>query len=208
MLCHLAKQRLRLFGASGVEAIFRKALLNLLSAVLFSYLSSPRQHSPTMADPFSIAVGVVGIVVPALHGTHILIDDVNRIIDAPAAIQTLREHLESTVLGLESLKAIPEPEWQSLGSAMAEQSKAAVKTCGSACDNFRNDLQRWTRRSRGGELSWRDRANVGLLKEKQIKAMSGHLQSCKLTCNSVVGMATLCGNPLGMNQRGEDADFA
>ncbi|CZT24134.1 uncharacterized protein RCC_09851 [Ramularia collo-cygni] len=124
-----------------------------------------------MADPFSIAVGVVGIVVPALHA--------------------LRVDLHSAVLALESLKAIPEPEWHSLGLALAEQLKDAVKTCGSACDNFRNDLQRWTRRSRDGDLSWRDRANVGFFKERQIRAMSEHLQSCKLACSSVAGMGTL-----------------
>lgn len=144
-----------------------------------------------MADPFSIAVGVVGIVVPALHGTRVLINDVKRIANAPETIQALRVDLDSTVLALESLKAIPEPEWQSLGLALAEQSKNAVKTCGSACDIFRNDLQRWTRRSRDGELSWRDRANVGFFKERQIQAMSEHLQSCKLACSSVAGMGTL-----------------
>ncbi|KAK4978547.1 hypothetical protein LTR28_005075 [Elasticomyces elasticus] len=144
-----------------------------------------------MADPLTIAAGVVSIVIPALHGTHVLIDDVKRIIDAPEAVQALRDDLGSTALALESLKAIPESEWQLLGSAVAEQSKDAVKTCGSACDHFRNDLQRWTRRSRDGELSWRDRANVSFLKQQQVKAMSEHLQSCKLTCSSVAGMRTL-----------------
>lgn len=147
-----------------------------------------------MADPLSITAGVVGIVVPALHGTRVLIDDVKRITDAPEAIRALREDLKSTALALESLQAIPESEWQSLGSTVAEQSKEAVKICGSACDNFRNDLQRWTRRSRGGELSWRDRANVGFFKQQQVKAMSEHLQSCKLTCSSVAGMGTLYEN--------------
>lgn len=144
-----------------------------------------------MADPLSIAVGVIGIIVPALHGTRKLVDDVNKIIDAPEAIKSLREDLTSAASALESLKAIPESEWESLGSTVAEQSKHAVTTCGSACDNFRSDLQRWTRRSRNGELSWRDRANIGFFKERQIKAMSEHLQRCKLTCSSVVGMGTL-----------------
>lgn len=144
-----------------------------------------------MADPLSIAMGVVGIVVPALHGTRLLVNDVKQIINAPEAIQALQEDLDSTVLALESLKVIPEPEWQSLGLTLAEQSNDAVRTCGSACDGFRNDLHRWTRRSRGGDLSWRDRANIGFFKEKQIRAMSEHLRSCKLVCSSVAGMGTL-----------------
>lgn len=147
-----------------------------------------------MADPLSIVAGVVGIVVPALHRTRVLIDDVKKIIDAPEAIRALQADLNSTELALESLKAVSESEWQSLGLTIAEQSKDAVRTCGSACDTFRSDLQRWTRRSRSGELSWRDRANVGFFKDRQIKAMSEHLQSCKLTCSSVAGMGTLYSN--------------
>ena len=61
-----------------------------------------------MAEPFSIAVGVVGVVVPALHGTRKLVDDVTKIIDAPEAIRSLREDLTSAALALESLKAILE----------------------------------------------------------------------------------------------------
>ena len=144
-----------------------------------------------MADPLSIVANVVGIAVPALHGMRKLIDDVTNIVDAPQAIQSLRDDLTSAALALECLKAIPESEWESLGSPVADQSRHAVETCGSACDNFRMDLQRWTRRSRNGELSWRDRTNIGFFKERQIKAMSNHLQSCKLTCSTVAGMATL-----------------
>lgn len=106
-----------------------------------------------MAVPLSIAAGVIGIVVPALHGTRKLVDDVTKIVDAPEAIRSLRDDLTSATLAFESLKAIPESEWESLGSNVAEQSKHAVETCGSACDNIHGDLQRWTRRSRNGELS-------------------------------------------------------
>lgn len=145
-----------------------------------------------MPEPFSIATGTVGIVVAVLHVTRKLTDDVKSIIDAPAAIQALRDDLQATVLALESLKDILETEWQSLGPTVAEQANHAMKAWGSACDIFRSDLQRWTRRSRSGELSWRDRTHVGFWKERQIKAMSEHLQSCKLACTSVATMGTLC----------------
>ena len=46
-----------------------------------------------MADPFSIGAGVVGIIVPALDGTRLLLDDLQCIIDAPRAIETLKEDL-------------------------------------------------------------------------------------------------------------------
>jgi hypothetical protein len=41
-----------------------------------------------MADPLSIGAGVVGIIVPAVHGSRLLLDDIQSIIDArkPSAI--------------------------------------------------------------------------------------------------------------------------
>lgn len=97
-----------------------------------------------MSDPLSVSAAIVGIVVPALHGTRLLIDDVKRITNAPYVIQRLQTDLDSTCLALESLRAIDETKWQLLGAAIAEQSKDAVKACESACDRFRSDLQRWT----------------------------------------------------------------
>jgi hypothetical protein len=144
-----------------------------------------------MSDPFTITAGVVGIVVPALHGARLLIDDLKKITDAPRVVTSLETDLTSVSSSLESLKAINEPQWQVLGSRIVDQSKAAVKTCTTACDAMRGDLQRWTRRSRDGKLSWRDKANIGFFKERRVKAMSEQLQSCKQTLSSVVGVATL-----------------
>jgi hypothetical protein len=56
---------------------------------------------------------------------------------------------------------------------------------------FRNDLQRWTRHSEDGRLMWQDRANIGFFKQRRIKTMSEQLQNCKVTINSIVGIATL-----------------
>ena len=36
-----------------------------------------------MADPLSITASVVGITVPALHGTRLLLDDLERLKDTP-----------------------------------------------------------------------------------------------------------------------------
>jgi hypothetical protein len=82
-------------------------------------------------------------------------------------------------------------EWESLGKTIAEESKTTISTCTRACNEFRNDLQRWTRHSGDGKLAWRDRANVGFLKQGRIKTMSEQLQSYKVTINSVVSIATL-----------------
>jgi hypothetical protein len=145
-----------------------------------------------MTDPLSVAASVVGVTVPALHGTRLLLDYLQSIIDAPKAVETLREDLLSVDMALKSLQAVKDPDWESLGNTVVEQSKATISTCTRACDMFRVDLQRWTRHSDEGKLSWQDRANVGFLKQHRIKAISNQLQTCKISINSVVGIATLC----------------
>jgi Fungal N-terminal domain of STAND proteins len=145
-----------------------------------------------MADPLSIGAGVVGIIVPALHGTRLLLGDLRCIVDAPKAIETLKEDLCSVEMALTSLQAVKDVEWELLGNTVVEQSKATINTCTKACDMFRADLQRWTKHSDEGKLSWQDRANVGFFKQHRIRAISDQLQTCRISINSVVGIATLC----------------
>ncbi|KAF2807031.1 uncharacterized protein BDZ99DRAFT_422403 [Mytilinidion resinicola] len=143
-----------------------------------------------MPDLLSVAASIVGITVPALHGTRLLLDDLNKIVDAPNVVQTLREDIASVGMALQSLQTIKDPEWENLGETIANQSKATIRNCERLCSMFRGNLQRWTKHSEG-RLSWHDRAKVGFFKERQIKAMSEQLQSCKIAFNSAVGTATL-----------------
>jgi hypothetical protein len=145
-----------------------------------------------MADPLAVAASVVGITVPALHGTRLLLDDLYRIKDAPEAVKSLKEDILSVDLALNSLQAVEDREWESLGGTIADESKAAITSCIRACAAFRTDLRRWTRHSADGKLSWQDRANVGFFKQRRIKSVSEQLQSCKITLNAVVSIATLC----------------
>lgn len=142
-----------------------------------------------MTDPLSITAGVVGIIVPALHGTRLLLEDLQQLKDAPKTVKRLMEDVRSVDTSLKFLQSMEEREWESLG--VAEESKTVISSCTQACDVFRTDLQRWTKHSEDGKLAWQDRTNVGFFKQGQIKAMSEQLQNCKLTINSVVGIATL-----------------
>ena len=145
----------------------------------------------SMAEGLGATASVVGIVVPALHGVRLLFDDLKKIIEAPEVVASLATEVEALRLSLESLKAIDDSQWETLGKTVSDQCKAAITTCTAACDALREDLHRWTKRSADGKLSWRDRANIGFFKERQIKARSEQLQSYKLTLNSAVGAATL-----------------
>ena len=144
-----------------------------------------------MADPLSIAASIVGVTVPALHGARLLLDDLQKINDAPETVKRLKDDVRSVDMALTSLQTMEDEAWESLGKTIAEKSKAMISTCTRACDEFRNDLKRWTRHSGNGGLTWQDRANVGFFKQGRIKTMSEQLQNCKVTITSVVCIATL-----------------
>jgi hypothetical protein len=144
-----------------------------------------------MGDPLSITAGVVGTVVPALHGIRLLLEDLQQLREAPKTVKRLREDVHSVDTALSLIQSVEDREWGLLGPSVAEESKRTISSCLQACDLFRTDLQRWTRHSKDGNLGWKDRTNVGLFKQGQIKAMSEQLQNCKLTINSTVNIATL-----------------
>jgi len=144
-----------------------------------------------MADPLSITASAVGIIVPALHGTRLLLDDLQQLNDAPKTIKRLVDDVHSVHTTLELVKGVEDGDWKSLGQNVAEQSKATISSCTQACNLFRADLQKWTRHSEDGKLTWLDRANVGFFKKDQAKAMSEQLQGCKLAINLIVSVATL-----------------
>jgi len=75
-----------------------------------------------MSDPFSIAAGTVGIVVPALHGIRLLHEDLQQLKDAPKTIQRLTEDVQLVDTDLKLLEGVEEKEWVLLGAAIAEQS--------------------------------------------------------------------------------------
>lgn len=144
-----------------------------------------------MSDPLSITASVVGIIVPALHGTRLLLEDLQQLKDAPKTFNRLAEDVRSVDTALKLLQGVENREWDLLGAGIAGESKTMISSCTQACDLFRTDLQRWTRHSEDGKLAWRDRASVGFFKQGQIKAMLEQLSNCKLTINSVVSIATL-----------------
>ena len=144
-----------------------------------------------MADPLSITASVVGIVVPALHATRLLLEDLQQLKDAPKTVKCLVDDVRSVDTALELLQSVEKREWNLLGTGVAEKAETAITSSMQACNLFRADLKKWTGHSEDGKLAWVDRANVGFFKKGQVKAMSEQLQSCKLAINLIVSIATL-----------------
>ncbi|KAJ5664070.1 hypothetical protein N7507_004801 [Penicillium longicatenatum] len=142
-----------------------------------------------MADPLSITASIVGIVGPALHGVRLLAADLKQIKDAPENVAALRESIGSVERSLVSLDSVGDETWESLG--VTENTKSTIKICGETCDEFRLDLQRWTKHSKHDSLSLLDRSKIGFWKQHHIESMEKKLLNCQVTITEVVSIATL-----------------
>ncbi|OIW27996.1 hypothetical protein CONLIGDRAFT_634325 [Coniochaeta ligniaria NRRL 30616] len=144
-------------------------------------------------EGLAFAASVVGVVGPALHCVRQLVDDIQKIVDAPSAVKALKDDLTTIDEALTSLQTISDYQWESLGETVVNQTKAATNLCTQSCEKFRSAIGRWTRHSDvgGGKLSWRDRAMVGFFKQSQLKSTAEQLQNCKSTLTWVVSIAVL-----------------
>ena len=59
-----------------------------------------------MADSLNIAASVVGVAVPALHGTRLLLDDLQKLKDAPKTVRRLEEDGHSIEMALATLQTV------------------------------------------------------------------------------------------------------
>ena len=144
-----------------------------------------------MSETLAVAANVVGVLVPTLTGMRLLLHDLQTLKEAPQTIRRLEEDIRSVCAALDTLRAVENSEWESLGVRVATELKTTISSCAKACDQFKADLKHWTRHSQGRKLVMQDRASVGFLKQGQVKAMSEQIINCRLSVNSVVSIATL-----------------
>ena len=85
-----------------------------------------------MADPLSITASAVGVIVPALHGTRLLLEDLQQLKDAPKTVNRLVEDVHSVDTALKLLQSVEEREWELLGAGIAEQSETTISKIGRA----------------------------------------------------------------------------
>ena len=118
-----------------------------------------------MADPLSITASVVGIVIPALQATRLLLEDLQQLKDAPKTVKRLMEDVQSVNKELALLRGIADTDWELLGAGVDEHAKTTFNSCTQACRLFQTNLQRWMRHSEDGKLAWLDRTSVGFFKQ-------------------------------------------
>ncbi|KAK6428869.1 hypothetical protein LTR95_014982 [Oleoguttula sp. CCFEE 5521] len=144
-----------------------------------------------MADGLGIAAAVIGIAGAALQISQSLYEDLHAISNAPKTVRALEADISTLTTSVKALGGIEEPEWQKLGSEIADQIKSVLRQCQTACTTFRADLTRWTRHSAPNELAVRDRIVLGVYRQKEIASVSQQVQNWKSSFASIVGLATV-----------------
>jgi hypothetical protein len=142
-----------------------------------------------MSDPVSVVGLVISVIVPAVQGVRALHDEIQHIKNAPHTLKNLGHDVESVTTVLDLFKDHANGQEQtSFGQNIAKKLVGPVTHCKEECEIFRTKLQRWQRHSTDGNLGFRDRATIAWNQE-DIKAMSGELQSHKLTINNALTAA-------------------
>jgi hypothetical protein len=95
-------------------------------------------------DALCITGAAVGIAAPAAHYVHLLLNDLQNIVDGPETMESLKNDLLSVDQALASLQFVSDSQWKLLGEYVVTQSKAATSSCKESCDRFRTALSRWT----------------------------------------------------------------
>lgn len=114
-------------------------------------------------DPLSIAAGIVGLIVPALHGTRLLLDDLRQLNEAPKAIKRLVDDVHSVDIALKLLQAVEDREWDLLGAGIAEHSKTTISSCTLACKSFQNPSPAMDRTFKRWQISMAGSNKCGIL---------------------------------------------
>ncbi|KAL1839511.1 hypothetical protein VTJ49DRAFT_1449 [Mycothermus thermophilus] len=140
-----------------------------------------------MADPLSIASGVVGI----LSTVQTLLSDFDNIINAPKTLQSLKTRLKQLDQALASLQSVKDEEWQSLGDSVVAQSRTALESCEKTCNQLRTTLDRWTRRTGKGELKLLDRFLFGYFRQPQVKSINDELSQALAEITALAATANL-----------------
>ncbi|EYB22904.1 hypothetical protein FG05_11212 [Fusarium graminearum] len=126
-----------------------------------------------MADPFSIAASIIGIIAATLEGIGLLSNTIKNIRYAPESVRNIQRELDQLKPLLARLEfAIREDSTELI---LGPEIKLALESCNQACTEFSISLTHWTRHSSGNRSSLRDNAKIGVLRQRRIRLLNDQL---------------------------------
>ncbi|RSM00889.1 hypothetical protein CEP52_008853 [Fusarium oligoseptatum] len=147
-----------------------------------------------MAEIVGTVSAAVSLTTTTLHAVRILANDLGSIKDAPQTITNAKTELHNVQSVIESLQAaLNQSDWQPVLSDITctGNLEAALKACSDVCDRFHEELKKLLRHSKEGDLSRRDRFNVGFFAKNKVVAFISELNVCKSTISLALNGANL-----------------
>jgi N-methylhydantoinase B/oxoprolinase/acetone carboxylase alpha subunit len=146
-------------------------------------------------DPLSITAATIGISGATIASIASVRNTVNNIQDADEVVGDIRTQLESIQRPLDSLKELRITDTGTLTAskeALARSGVAeAVNDCGKACAAFDKKLQKWTKHSPEGKLSFRDKMTVGVWNKEKVITFKTRVETCQLSMQFAVSSVQL-----------------
>ena len=151
-----------------------------------------------MAEIVGTVSAAVSLTTTTLHAVRILANDLSSIKDAPQTIANAKTELHNVQSVIESLQAaLNQSNWQPVLSDITctGNLEAALKACSDVCGRFHQELKKLLRHSNEGDLSRRDRFNVGFFAKNKVVAFISELNVCKSTISLALSGANLLAVP-------------
>lgn len=147
-----------------------------------------------MSEPLSIAASIIAVAGAAYSGCKADNDLISAFSNAPKALQSLRQDLDTLQGLLQSLETALEG---TRDDALSESQKScfrdlkpALDGCKHACDDFAARLSGIASHSDAGRVNWMDRVRFHF-SEKDVELLRSTLQKYKSTLDIALGLATL-----------------
>jgi hypothetical protein len=147
-----------------------------------------------MADPLSIAAAVTGITVAAIKSAQKLLQFIEAIQGAPAAIANLKEDLKAADAVFRSLdKALHDSQLSNELKANIQDGtlQSAVQSCDNLCIEFNTILNNWMKHSTEDKTFWWDRVRAGYLGEAKTNSFRAQLSTSKATISMALNTSIL-----------------
>jgi hypothetical protein len=146
-------------------------------------------------DPLSITAATIGISGAAMASIVGVRNTINNIQDAEKVVGDIRTQLENIRRPLDSLKELRITNTGTLTAsknALARSGVAeAVNDCGKACAAFDRKLQKWTKHSPDGKLSFRDKMTVGVWNKEKVITFKTRVETCQSSVQFAVSSVQL-----------------
>jgi N-methylhydantoinase B/oxoprolinase/acetone carboxylase alpha subunit len=146
-------------------------------------------------DPLSITAATIGISGAAITSIASVRNTINNIQDAEKVVGDIRTQLESIQRPLDSLRELSISDTGTLAASKETLSRSGVaevvNNCGKACATFDKKLQKWTRHSPEGKLSFSDKVTVGVWNKEKILTFKTRVETCQLSVQFAVSSVQL-----------------